>query len=62
MVVPRSTELITEDNDFGLFTVTVFKKIVDEYKIHAREKRLVDMYSIYVHVYIVSLFKYSINS
>lgn len=62
MVVPRSTELITEDHDFGLFTVTVFKKIIDEYKIHAREKRLVDIYSIYVHVYIVSLFKCNINS
>lgn len=39
MVVPRSTELITEDQEFGLFTVTVFRKVVDEYKLHAREKR-----------------------
>ena len=39
MVVPRSTELITEDQEFGLYTVTVFKKVVDEYKLHARERR-----------------------
>lgn len=39
MVVPRSSELITEDQEYGLFTVTVFKKIVDEYKLAAREKR-----------------------
>jgi V-type H+-transporting ATPase subunit C len=39
MVVPRSTELIMEDAEFGLFTVTVFRKVVEEYKLHAREKR-----------------------
>ena len=39
MVVPRSSELITEDQEYGLFTVTVFKKIIDEYKLAAREKR-----------------------
>ena len=39
MVVPRSTALIQEDQEFGLHTVTVFKKVVDEYKVHAREKR-----------------------
>ncbi|XP_003389520.1 PREDICTED: V-type proton ATPase subunit C 1-B-like [Amphimedon queenslandica] len=39
MVVPRSTELVTEDQEYGLFTVTVFKKIVDEFKLQAREKR-----------------------
>ena len=39
MVVPRSTELVTEDQEYGLFTVTVFKKIIDEFKLQAREKR-----------------------
>ena len=39
MVVPRSTEMISEDQEFGLFTVTVFKKVAEEYKLHAREKR-----------------------
>lgn len=39
MVVPRSTELIYEDNEHGLFTVTLFSKVVDEFKLHARENR-----------------------
>ena len=30
-----------EDNEHGLFTVTLFKKVVDEFKHHAREKKLV---------------------
>ncbi len=41
MVVPRSSKLLQEDNEFGLYSVTVFKKVVDEYKLHAREKRSV---------------------
>lgn len=39
MVVPRSSNKLAEDNEFALFTVTLFKKVVDEYKMHAREKR-----------------------
>ena len=39
MVVPRSSKKLTEDNEYGLFTVTVFRKVVDEYKGKAREKR-----------------------
>ena len=39
MVVPRSSQKITEDSEYGLFSVTVFKKVVDEYKHHAREKK-----------------------
>lgn len=27
MIVPRSTQLIYQDNDYGLFTVTLFKKV-----------------------------------
>lgn len=41
MIVPRSTQLITQDSDFGLFNVTLFKKVVDEFKLHAREKKFV---------------------
>lgn len=41
MVVPRSTKLLFEDNDHGLFTVTLFKKVVDEYKAHCRENRFI---------------------
>ncbi|XP_072015913.1 V-type proton ATPase subunit C 1-A-like [Amphiura filiformis] len=39
MVVPRSSRLIFEDQDHGLWTVTLFNKIVDEYKMHARENK-----------------------
>nr|XP_054757662.1 V-type proton ATPase subunit C-like [Lytechinus pictus] len=39
MVVPRSTRMIYEDNDHGLYSVTLFKKVVDEYKLHARENK-----------------------
>ncbi|CAH1247826.1 ATP6V1C1 [Branchiostoma lanceolatum] len=41
MVVPRSTKMIYEDHDHGLFTVTMFTRVVDEYKHHARENRFV---------------------
>ncbi|OTF76499.1 V-type proton ATPase subunit C 1-A-like protein [Euroglyphus maynei] len=40
-IVPRSSTLLYEDNDHGLFNVTVFKKIVDEFKIKARENKFV---------------------
>lgn len=41
MVVPRSSRLIFEDHDHGLYTVTLFSKVVDEYKLHARENKCV---------------------
>jgi len=41
MIVPRSSLLINEDNDHGLFTVTVFNKVIDEFKHHARENKFV---------------------
>ncbi|XP_054169356.1 V-type proton ATPase subunit C-like [Oppia nitens] len=41
MIVPRSSNLIFEDNDHGLFTVTLFNKVVDEFKAHARENRFI---------------------
>lgn len=41
MVVPRSSRLIFEDSDHGLYTVTLFSKVVDEYKLHARENKWV---------------------
>ena len=41
MIVPRSTQLIHQDGDYGLFTVTLFKKVVDEFKLHARERKFV---------------------
>ena len=36
MVVPQSTNKIFEDNEHALFTVTLFHKVVDEFKHHAR--------------------------
>jgi len=41
MVVPRSSQLIYEDDDHGLFTVTLFYKVVDEFKVKARERKFV---------------------
>lgn len=39
MIVPRSSQLITTDGEFALYTVTLFKKVADEFKLHAREKK-----------------------
>jgi len=39
MVVPQSSRKIFEDNEHALFTVTLFQKVVDEFKHHAREHK-----------------------
>jgi len=39
MVVPRSSQLIYQDNDHALVTVTLFNKVMSEYKIKARENK-----------------------
>lgn len=41
MIVPRSTQLVYQDNDFGLYTVSLFKKVVEEFKLHARERKFI---------------------
>uniref|UniRef100_A0A5S6R630 V-type proton ATPase subunit C n=1 Tax=Trichuris muris TaxID=70415 RepID=A0A5S6R630_TRIMR len=41
MVVPRSSRLIFEDADNGLFSVTLFRKVVDEYRTHCRENKFI---------------------
>lgn len=41
MIVPNSSQLVTNDNEHSLFTVTLFRKVVDEFKLHAREKKFV---------------------
>jgi len=41
MVVPASSILVTNDNEHCLFTVTIFKKVLEEFKNHAREKRFI---------------------
>jgi len=39
MVVPRSSQLVYQDNDHALLTVSMFSKVVDEFKNKARENR-----------------------
>lgn len=41
LVVPKSSEMITSDNDYGLFSVTVFRKIAQDFKNVAREKKFI---------------------
>lgn len=41
MVVPRSTKLLFEDQDSGLFSVTLFMKAIDDFKHKARENKFV---------------------
>eukprot|EP00055_Hartaetosiga_balthica_P008093 m.29030 g.29030 ORF g.29030 m.29030 type:complete len:371 (-) comp6116_c0_seq1:665-1777(-) len=38
-VCPGSSELIKEDSEYGLYSVTLFKKIVEDFKTAAREKK-----------------------
>ena len=39
MIVPRSTELITQDQDYVLFTVTLFQKTEDTFRHKCRENK-----------------------
>ncbi|XP_063296945.1 V-type proton ATPase subunit C 2 [Pelobates fuscus] len=41
MVVPRSTKMIAEDAESGLFTVTLFRKVIEEFKSKARENKFI---------------------
>lgn len=41
MVVPRSSVKIAEDDEFGLFSVTLFQRVVDEFSQKAREERFI---------------------
>lgn len=41
MIVPRSSQLIKEDPDYSLFNVTLFKKVTEEFKLHARERKFI---------------------
>jgi V-type H+-transporting ATPase subunit C len=36
--VPRSSKKLYEDNEYALYTVTLFAKVVDNFKVRAREK------------------------
>lgn len=37
-VVPRSSKMLKEDGDYALYTVTLFRRVVDAFKSAAREK------------------------
>lgn len=39
MIVPRSSVKVAEDDEFGLFTVTLFQRVVDDFTHKAREER-----------------------
>ncbi|CAF1074777.1 unnamed protein product [Rotaria sordida] len=39
MIVPRTTELVTQDQDYALFTVTLFQKTEDTFKHKCRENK-----------------------
>ncbi|KAF9577321.1 Vacuolar ATP synthase subunit C [Lunasporangiospora selenospora] len=41
MVVPRSSQKIAEDEEYGLFTVTLFKRIVEDFTNKCREERFI---------------------
>ncbi|XP_015851009.1 V-type proton ATPase subunit C 2 isoform X1 [Peromyscus maniculatus bairdii] len=41
MVVPRSTKLIAEDKEAGLFTVTLFRKVTEDFKVKAKENKFI---------------------
>lgn len=36
--VPRSSKLLYEDNEYALYTVTLFGRVADNFRIAAREK------------------------
>ncbi|RHZ70497.1 hypothetical protein Glove_271g70 [Diversispora epigaea] len=40
-VVPRSSQKIAEDEEYGLFTVTLFKRVTDDFTHRCREERFV---------------------
>ena len=39
MVVPRSSECIAQDEEYALFNVTLFNRVLDEFSNKAREQR-----------------------
>ncbi|KAJ3167160.1 hypothetical protein HDU88_002497 [Geranomyces variabilis] len=41
MVVPRSSQKIAEDEEYALFTVTLFQRVVDEFTHKARENKFI---------------------
>lgn len=48
-IVPRSSKLAAEDNEYAAFSVVIFKRVLDDFKLAARAKgfqvREVDLHS-----------------
>jgi V-type H+-transporting ATPase subunit C len=41
MVVPRSSVKVTQDSEYALFSVVLFKRVAEEFKHHAREAKFI---------------------
>jgi V-type H+-transporting ATPase subunit C len=41
MVVPRSSEKIAQDEEYALYNVTLFQRVVDEFTAKAREQKFI---------------------
>ncbi|KAJ3136534.1 hypothetical protein HK100_001677 [Physocladia obscura] len=41
MIVPRSSQRVTEDDEYALFTVTLFQRILDEFTQKARSEKFI---------------------
>ncbi|KAI9258026.1 CRE-VHA-11 protein [Phascolomyces articulosus] len=41
MVVPRSSTKVAEDSEYGLFSITLFQRVVDEFTHKAREEKFI---------------------
>lgn len=39
--MPLPTRLIAEDNEGGLFTVTLFRKVIEDFKVKAKENKFI---------------------
>ena len=39
MVVPRSSTFITEDNEYCLYNVTLFKKVLEDFKLKCQNEK-----------------------
>lgn len=50
MVVPGSAKRIAEDQEHSLYTVTLFQKVLDEYKTNCREHKYVSpaIFSVFI--------------
>uniref|UniRef100_A0AAX7T918 V-type proton ATPase subunit C n=1 Tax=Astatotilapia calliptera TaxID=8154 RepID=A0AAX7T918_ASTCA len=62
MVVPRSSHLLFEDSDSGLFSVTLFRKAIDDFKHKARENKtfINEAFIAWIHIKALRVFVESV--